>query len=322
VFKVRHFSSQRDSKNLTEMCKDVWNGTDYLPKVATLFESDPTCDFVIMEAEATGQMIAAGNRRNFDENGDTIWLEAIRVSDKFKGRGVATALMRELIERSRSNGAREVLACTVNDNLAMKKVFSRVQMNLVNKVQWLDFEKMKSLPGWAATDDGKAENILKALNVEHLVSEPAKLDTWVSVGSEDELESLLKVMTKHGGIGHLPGLGKLLWSSDDLRESIEKGMVRTLHRLKDSPPAVMALVKDSAIQSLRSKYVCSIAATSAHDFESALWEACSEEIKSSLGSSPAFTVAFDGCIPTDPGTLSAYLPVSNDNPFVIYRCQI
>jgi hypothetical protein len=67
----------------------------------------------------------------------------------------------------------------------MKKFFARVQMNLVNnqEVHWLDFETMKSLPGWAAAanadEKAKAENILKALDIEQIVKEQAKLDEWV-----------------------------------------------------------------------------------------------------------------------------------------------
>jgi hypothetical protein len=61
VFKVRTYSPKRDSNNLSELSKNVvWNGTDYLPKAAAPFESDPEC---VMEDEATGQMLAAGNRR-------------------------------------------------------------------------------------------------------------------------------------------------------------------------------------------------------------------------------------------------------------------
>jgi hypothetical protein len=65
----------------------------------------------------------------------------------------------------------------------MKKFFALVQMNLVNQEHWFDFETMKSLPGWAAavnTDEkAKAEIILKALDIEQLVKEQAKLDKWV-----------------------------------------------------------------------------------------------------------------------------------------------
>lgn len=320
VLTIRPFSSKIDSENLSELCKDVWDGTDYLPNVAPLFESDPSCDFVIME-DKEGTMVAAGNRRNFDKEGNVIWLEAIRVSSRCKGRGIATALMGELIRRSKESGAREVLSCTIQENHAMHKVFTRVEMAFIKTVEWLDFDAIKSLPGWAATDvDRNAEHILRALGVEHLISEEVKMDTWTAVESQDELISLLLEIKNHGGIGELPGLGKLIWISKDLKDSLQKGLV--LKKKNSNSTAVVALVKDSAIQSLKSKYVCSIAATNARDFESALWHACSDNIVSALeNNNPAFTVAFDGSISTTAEVLIESLPV-HQNPFVIFRRKL
>ena len=164
-------------------------------------------------------------------------------------------------------------------------------MAFIKKVEWLDFDAMKSLPGWAATDvDRNAEHILRALGVEHLVSEEVKMDTRTAVESPDELNLLLSEIKIQGGIGLLPGLGKLIWMSKDLKDSLKKGLV--LKKKNSSSTAVVALVKDSAIQSLKSKYVCSIAATNARDFESALWHVCSDNIVSALeNNNSAFTVA-------------------------------
>eukprot|EP00979_Chaetoceros_neogracilis_P010343 scaffold2450_cov311-Chaetoceros_neogracile.AAC.18 len=322
VLTIRPFSSKVDSSNLSELCKDVWDGTDYLPKVAPLFEADPSCDFIIMEDEE-GTMVAAGNRRNFDKEGSIIWIEAVRVSTQFKGRGFATVLMKELICRSRNNGTLEILSCTVQENHAMHKVFGRVEMNLINTVEWLDFAAMTSLPGWASTDvDRNADNLLRALGVEHLISDDVKMDSWLGVESEEELKELLLIIKSEGGIGELPGLGKLLWSSEHLTESLKKGLVLRKAHIEPSASAVVALVKDSAIQSLKSKYVCSIAATNTRDFESALWHVCADQFTVDLEhNNPAFTVAFDGSITVTPALMNS-LPVQKDNPFVIYKRKL
>jgi hypothetical protein len=85
---------------------------------------------------------------------------------------------------------------------------------------------------------------------------------------------------------------------------------------------VVALVKDSAIQSLKSKYVCSIAATNSRDFESALWHVCADQFTVDLEhNNPAFTVAFDGSITVSPALMNS-LPVQKDNPFVIYKRKL
>jgi hypothetical protein len=43
----------------------MYGMAQYLPKATAHFESDPACDFIVMEDEATGQMLAARNRRKF-----------------------------------------------------------------------------------------------------------------------------------------------------------------------------------------------------------------------------------------------------------------
>ena len=81
-----------------------------------MFEEDPTCDFVILEHEKTGEMVAAGNRRFMDEAGESVWIEAIRVSTRFKRRGIATLFMQELCRMSKEGGALEILSCTIDTN--------------------------------------------------------------------------------------------------------------------------------------------------------------------------------------------------------------
>ena len=317
MFKVRPFSSTTDAERLADMCSDVWNGTDYLPHIAQTFESDPLCDFVVMEEEGTGEMVAAGNLRSFDKDGGTVWIESIRVSTKFKGRGIATTLLQEFVEKSKTKGVREILSCTISSNDAMLKVFGKAEMELAGNVHWCDFGQMVKFPGWATTDtEVKAANIIDTLGLEDVVCAEAKGEKWQTVESSEELNALLNKIQEEGGFGRLPGMGKVLGDSEYLTESIKKGLVRR----HASKPVVMALVKEPAIKSLRSKYVCSIAATNMHDIESALWEACSDEIISLLETGPAFCVAMDGCAfsKSSPSTLIQSLPLRND-PFVLYR---
>ena len=209
----------------------------------------------------------------------------------------------------------------------MKKVFSRVDMDNVCDLGCPDVTKMKTSPVWAASDiQGEPRNILEAFSLEELVQGEAKLENWEAITSTEELKSILKGVTKHGGIGHLPGLAKLVYQSQDLDESIQKGLVRKLDRSDAGlPPVVMELVREPAIQSLRSKYVCSIVATCAHDFDAALWEACSKKLCVLLDEcNPAFTVIFDGCGTTvgEYSDLLKSLPINKENSFVIFRWQV
>ena len=122
VYRIRPFSSSNDAKFLGDVCQGVYDGTYYLPEMAHSYEADSNCDFVVMEHETTGEMVAAGNRRVLNKaaarGGEKLvfWIEAIRVSTKHKGWGIATALMKEICRRSREDGAREILSCTVETN--------------------------------------------------------------------------------------------------------------------------------------------------------------------------------------------------------------
>ena len=325
VFKVRPFSSPQDKENLADICKDVWGGTDYLPNLAHSFEEDPSCDFVILEHEKTGEMVAAGNRRFMDEAGESVWIEAIRVSTRFKRRGIATLFMQELCRMSKEGGALEILSCTVDTNDAMKNVFGKagIEMKPISSAYFPDLQKLKELPGWspsAGTDsEVQPENLLKALDLEHLVKDASRSETWEAIESEEELKSLLEILRNFGRTGHLPGYGKLLEMSDDLKESIEKGLVRKLCKTDGGPPAVMAFAKDKVIQSrIRSQYVCSIVATTSHDFDSAVWEACKSEYVPLLGGNPTFCCMFELPIPSSPGSLIESFPKQSKNDFVFY----
>lgn len=286
--------------------------------IAKSFENDSTCEFLIMEDE-NGKMVAAGNKRKFDDHGTVVWLESIRVSSEYKGRGIATLLMNELISRSKESGANEILSCTIGDNHAMKKVFNKVSMDHINSIYMLDFGFMRSLKGWSAVSDSDSdpEHIVKALDVEKHIRNDARRVSWSPVKSERELEEILYSIKEQGGIGHLPGLFKLLWSSSDLKDSLSKGLI--MKKILTTPhcvPAVTALVKDNSIQSLRSKYVCSIAATDPADVESALWNLCNDQ--NIINEIPAFVIALDGSILSKNSEFLDALPLQKENPGVIY----
>jgi len=339
VYRMRPFSSSNDAKCLADVCQDVYGGTDYLPEMAHSFEEDSNCDFVVMELETTGEMVAAGNRRVLDKaaGGENLifWIEAIRVSTKYKGRGIATAFMKEICRRSRKDGAREILSCTVETNKAMRSVFGKagIEMNPVGRACIPAGGELCRLPGWSSStgSEDQTENILKALDLEDLVKDAARSEVWEPIESEEELFTILETRGNKNSnsgelsLGHLPGLGKVLWSSDDLRDSIQKGLVRKMCCKSNGdgddndPPAVWALVKDRTITSIRSQYVCSIAGSTSHDFDSAVWEACKSEYVPLLDGNPSFYCLFELPLPSGPKSVLESFPLAQGNEFCYYR---
>lgn len=332
---IRSYVTHTDLENLNELCRDVWGGTDYLPSIAKLFEQDPRCDFTVVLDSMSEELVAVGNRRLFDMEGNMVWIEAIRTAKKYQGRGIATMLMKEMICKSIQENRSQIMSCTIESNIAMNQVFSRVGMNCVHKVQFIDFDILRKIPFWSKPSDTDengnsgmltcAQNILQALGIENFIaSDEIKTAKWINVENEADLQTILHKIQLNGGIGQIPGLGKLLWMSDELRESLSLGLVRTIEKTDSkyghTHPCLMTLVKDPAIQSLRSKYVCSIVSFCDDDFDSALYEACYGEMLDSNGDKiQAFALAFDGCLQLNGHhkRLSSSLPVS-PHPFLIY----
>mmetsp|Transcript_30260 Transcript_30260/g.63352 ORF Transcript_30260/g.63352 Transcript_30260/m.63352 type:complete len:385 (+) Transcript_30260:1-1155(+) len=330
VFRLRPFSFMRDQTNLVEICKDVYGGDDYLPTTARAYEEEADCNFFVLEDETTGELVGAANLRRLDKAEKSYWVEAIRVSPEFEGRGVATILTRELCRRAREEGARQIMSCTSTGNVSMMKIFPKtgIDMEPVSKFRFPNFRKYSKLPGWSLSEQGKdydngpkAENILKALDLEHLVGDESRNRIWDPIESRVELNSVLRTAIPFGRSGHLPAIGTMRILNEELEESIQRGLVRSLRRRKkDDPPAIFALVKRENREGLRSRYMCSIVATTSEDFDTALWEACKAEYVPSLRGNPAFALMFELLDSPHPDSLlgSGSLPVG-DTDLLFYR---
>jgi len=128
----RPYSYSTDWEPLDAMCYELFGGWDYLPAKAETYASDPDCDFMVLQDYTTGSLVATGNLRTMDPPyASSFWLEAIRVSPQFQGRGVCTLLIKELCQRAQQRGANEILSCAIDTNEAMKTVFGKPGINMV-----------------------------------------------------------------------------------------------------------------------------------------------------------------------------------------------
>ena len=309
-FLLRPYCSMMDYKHLVEMCKDVYGGTDDLPIKARILQEDPKCEFLVLEDEANGNLVAAGNLQNMGNN--TIFLEAIRVSPLYEGRGIATLWMRELIDRCQDN-CHELLSCTVDSNEAMKAIFAKPGIELVpvSTFRIPNWKKMSKLPGWNKSSTMEPQNILQALG--YAINDTSKnVGIWEPIRTYDELQ---KILGASSGIGHLTSIEKPMDRSEELLDSLQKGLVRRLRNA--DPPVVFGLVWHSQ-PNLKSEYVCSIIASNEIDADAGLCEACREEYVPLLGGNPAFSVVLEQIIPS--GSLQeALLSVQTEKVYIHYR---
>jgi N-acetylglutamate synthase-like GNAT family acetyltransferase len=91
-----------DKDRVIEISSKVWNGHDYVPKVYEKWMGDNKGEFTI--AEKDGEII--GFARYSKVNDSEIWLEGIRMDEKYRNNGFATELTEYYIEKARNENAK------------------------------------------------------------------------------------------------------------------------------------------------------------------------------------------------------------------------
>ena len=300
-YRLRKFDVEKDMEAIHDICRDVYGGADYLPKTAPVLADDPNSSFFVLADITTDRPAAVGNARRFKPN--MSWLEAIRTCPDHRSRGLARQLTESLIESSHSEHGDAMYSCTVQSNLAMRKVFERTNMKELGQIHQCSFAELKTLPGWAADDDGGGDAssvlpkpLLSSLGItDESISDHAKQMQMTQISSEDQLNKELALIQAKGGIGHLVGLYELL-PDEGIRKSLDANRVwKVSSTTNPSDFALLALVHEAKISSLKSPWVCSISATSLVALEGALWNACSDHCLRRITGQVAFTVAFDVC---------------------------
>ena len=305
-YRLRKFDVDKDMEAIHDICKDVYGGADYLPKTAPILANDSNSTFVVLADITTDRPAAVGNARRFKPN--MSWLEAIRTCPDHRSRGLARQLTASLIKSSHSEHGDAMYSCTVASNVAMRKVFERTNMKELGQIHQCSFAELKKLPGWAADgsagdndDDDMASSIpprplLPSLGIaDEMISNQAKQMQLAQISSEVQLNEDLALIKAKGGIGHLVGLYELL-PDDGIRKSLDANRVWKVSTTTNPDDfALLALVHEAKISSLKSPWVCSISATSMVALEGALWNACSDHCLRMIAGHFAFTVAFDVC---------------------------
>jgi len=256
--------------------------------------------------------------------------------------------------REKGSGVVAVYSCTVKSNIAMQKVFDKVGMKLIGKIHQCSFKELQKLPGWGTDEEANngrdsrriadaaplQQPLLQSIGLAETAIPEARrriavAENWSVVESEHELDAILADFRRKSSkaIGHLVGLYELLPDSA-VGEAIRSGRVWKLRRESSSSApastttepatsAVLAFTRDEKIASLRSKWVCTVSATSAAAFDSAMWYACygchstssTATLREVLEGDVAFTVAFDAAIPMidEDSVVAKALPLTDDD---------
>lgn len=344
-------TSETDKASLDEICRNVYGGGDYLPSLAETYAGDGACSFLALEDASASRLAAVANYKRLPAQ-DAAWIEAVRTHKDYRGQGLASSLLRSMIDIAASedenNGGRRtsVLTCTVSSNKPMKKALEKTGFEVVNRIHCLAFSSLKELGGWASESEGEPEPLLDALGLRESVSAEAReaSGSWRTVSTERELLSCLRRCREVGGSsGYLPGLYEFIVPGPgrlDLSRSLDDGLVFVLdcpdvdkeQSSCSSPegqvgPALLAFTRDGRISSLKSNWVCSVVASSRVSFESAIDYAHSSDVADKLNTgtarknTPPFCLVFDDRVPIEEGTLAERLPRVEDECVVFSYIQ-
>jgi len=271
---IRPYDPTRDRSSLEEICANIYNGTDYLPKVANSYVNDDSCSFLVLATttnEEKGQqhqqqqqedtirqeddtIIAVANYKRLPAQ-NAAWIEAVRTHPNYRNQGLASKLLQSIIELSkeednhdRNNNNKQhssptnILTCTVKSNMGMQRVFEKLGFVQTNTITILSFSVLRQLPGWDAKDNttiSQGKPLLDALDLYHLLSSDAKsvpASSWTTVTTEQQLLDLLNEMQSEGGTcGFLPGLHEYIVPGPN-RVDLKQSLERGLVLVLTIPP--------------------------------------------------------------------------------------
>lgn len=101
----------QDRARVMEITRDVWGGTDYLPRVFDSWLAEPSGAFEV--AEVDGLVVGIHRFRPLAEG--IAWYEGLRVARTHRRQGIARTMLAAAVDACRANGFRELRLATGNE---------------------------------------------------------------------------------------------------------------------------------------------------------------------------------------------------------------
>ena len=102
-----------DIPAMIRISADIWDGDDYIPRVAKQWICDPKGRFIVAECDG----VVRGFGRLAMRTPTDGWLEGLRVDSSFRRHGVARAIARRLLEEAKDAGAKSLRFATARNNI-------------------------------------------------------------------------------------------------------------------------------------------------------------------------------------------------------------
>lgn len=103
-----------DRPRVIEICKDVWDGHDYMPRVFDAWVADAGSTFHAAELDG----VVVGLQRLRPYAAGLIWYEGLRVASTHRRQGIARAMLGPAVAEAKEHGFREMRLATGNEGAA------------------------------------------------------------------------------------------------------------------------------------------------------------------------------------------------------------
>lgn len=121
---IRPFK-ESDKSAILEISKHTWGGHDYLPYVLDEWINDAGHHIFVMEYR--NRIVAFGDLKVI-EDGQTGWLEGMRVRRWYRKRGYAKAMTLHLVNEATKIGVERLRLTTASQNVATRRLVQRIGM--------------------------------------------------------------------------------------------------------------------------------------------------------------------------------------------------
>jgi GNAT superfamily N-acetyltransferase len=103
-----------DREGVIELCRDIWDGHDYVPRVFDEWVSDSASAFQAVELDGT----VVGLQRLRPYAPGLLWYEGLRVASSHRRQGLARHMLESAVAQAREQGFREIRLATGNPGAA------------------------------------------------------------------------------------------------------------------------------------------------------------------------------------------------------------
>lgn len=126
-----------DKEPLMEFIKDVWGGTDYIPRVWDGWLADKSAVMLVVLVD--GRPVGM-NRMKFTPDGSA-WLEGVRIHPDYRGRGLASMLGERSIEIGSKRGVSVFRLTSYNRNWSAHRQVAKMGFKEVSRLSVYEASK-------------------------------------------------------------------------------------------------------------------------------------------------------------------------------------